>query len=388
MYSFILEANRILNVWSEYIFGRQIKTTNTIPNSTAKDKQTVPQIDSLLLSSRKINSKDNLPSTSVWEKIKSTKLIRLPAYQGDPTQQIKLGTLCFHSHYYKSSLLWYWLAAKQDHAEAQFLLGLHYEEGEIIDQDYVRAVNYFKWSAEQGFVLGQHNFARMLMLGRGIERNRKEGFNWLKLAGEQGFDKAQFLVGMAYFYGDWHSIARQNFQEAVRWLTLAADQGDDDAQFHLGEIYHKGGIVERSQQEEFPWRNISDKDRIAENQLDLWLGDNTEDEVAQDFEEAIKWYQLAADQDNPDAQFNLGLMYLKGHGVAQDHERGIDLIERASEHDHPAALYHLGLAYDLGDGVEPNDDYSNNNYEIAAEHGHLGARFGMAGDGSQNYRGN
>ncbi len=156
----------------------------------------------------------------------------------------------------------------------------------------------------------------------------------------------------------------------------------------MGRIYHQGGIVERGQQNEFAWRKISDKDRIAEKQLDLWLGCDTKDEVAQDFEEAIKWYQLAADQDNPDAQFNLGLMYLKGHGVSQDYDEGIDLIERASEHDHPTALYHLGLAYDLGDGVEPDDEYSNWNYEIAAEYGHSGARFGMTGDGSQNYRGN
>ena len=152
------------------------------------------------------------------------------------------------------------------------------------------------------------------------------------------------------------------------WFRLAAEQGNTDAQFNLGLIYHQGGILDRGQQSEFEWRKISDKDRIAEKQLDLWLGDNTKDEVAQDFEEAIQWYQLAADQDNPDAQFNLGLMYLKGHGVSQDYDEGIEWIERASEKDHPGALYHLGLAYDLGDGVEPDDEYSNWNYEIAAEY--------------------
>ena len=85
---------------------------------------------------------------------------------------------------------------------------------------------------------------------------------------------------------------------------------------------------------------------------------------------------------------SIGVMYLRGHGVSQDYDEGIEWIERASEKDHPGALYHLGLAYDLGDGVEPDDDYSNLNYEIAAEYGHSGARFGMTGDGSQNYRGN
>ena len=43
---------------------------------------------------------------------------------------------------------------------------------------------------------------------------------------------------------------------------------------------------------------------------------------------------------------------------------------------------------DLGDGVEQDDIYSRYNYELAVEQGHADARFGMTGDGSQNYRGN
>ena len=383
-----LEAIRLLSRWAEYIFGKLTKPKEDTPDLITRWIQIEPQITPLFKSRNKTNLKGNLPKTSVLQKLKSANLISLPAYQGDPVQQTKLGTLCFHSHYYKSSLLWYWLASKQDHAEAQFMLGSHYEKGGIIGQDYAKAVRYFKRSAEQGFAPGQNNYAWMLIRGDGIERNYKQGFKWYKLAAEQGVATAQFIVGLAYYFGDWSSIAKQNFQEAAQWLRLSANQGNPNAQFYLGQIYHQGGVLERGQQNEFEWRKISDKDRIAEKQLPLWLGDNTENEVAQDFGEALKWYQLAADQDNLDAQFALGLMYLKGQGVPKDHEEGMEWIESASEHDHPAALYHLGLAYDLGDGVEPDDEYSNWNYEIAAEYGHSGARFGMTGDGSQNYRGN
>jgi uncharacterized protein len=388
MRSFTLEAIRILNIWSEYILGKLARPKVDTPETIFKYEQKTPQIIPLFLSGGKTYPKVNSPKIPVWQKLKSAKLIRLPSYKGDADEQLGIGTLGYNSENYQLALLWYWLAARQGHAEAQFLLGLLYEEGEIIGQDYAKAVRYFKRSAEQGFVLGQNNYAWMLIRGDGVERNFEAGFKWYRLAAEQGFYKAQFVVGLAYFFGDWSSVAKQNFQEAVHWLRLSADQGDPDAQFYLGRIYHQGGVIERGQQNELPWRKISDKDRIAEKQLDLWLGDNTKDEVAQDFEETIKWYQLAADQDNPDAQFNLGLMHSKGHGVTQDHEKGMDLIESASEQDHPGALYHLGLAYDLGDGVEPDDDYSNCNYEIAAECGHSGARFGMTGDGSQNYRGN
>jgi TPR repeat protein len=41
--------------------------------------------------------------------------------------------------------------------------------------------------------------------------------------------------------------------------------------------------------------------------------------VVQDDVEAVKWYKLAAAQENAAAQYNLGLMYYKGRGVAQDY---------------------------------------------------------------------
>ena len=40
--------------------------------------------------------------------------------------------------------------------------------------------------------------------------------------------------------------------------------------------------------------------------------------MAQDFAELLKWYRLAADQNNAFAQNSLGLMYEKGEGVPQD----------------------------------------------------------------------
>ena len=40
--------------------------------------------------------------------------------------------------------------------------------------------------------------------------------------------------------------------------------------------------------------------------------------VVQDFEEAFGWYRKAAEQGQPDAQCNLGVMYFEGHGVAKN----------------------------------------------------------------------
>ena len=37
--------------------------------------------------------------------------------------------------------------------------------------------------------------------------------------------------------------------------------------------------------------------------------------VTQDYKEAVKWYQLSAEQGHPEAQYKLGVMHENGKGV-------------------------------------------------------------------------
>ena len=41
--------------------------------------------------------------------------------------------------------------------------------------------------------------------------------------------------------------------------------------------------------------------------------------VPQDYTEAVRWYRLAAEQSNANAQYNLGIMYYYGWGVPKDY---------------------------------------------------------------------
>ncbi|MDH5542866.1 MAG: sel1 repeat family protein, partial [Nitrospinota bacterium] len=53
--------------------------------------------------------------------------------------------------------------------------------------------------------------------------------------------------------------------------------------------------------------------------------------VAQDYKAAARWYRIEAGNGNPDAQFNLGLMYLFGIGVDTDHSIGEKWIYMAGQ---------------------------------------------------------
>jgi hypothetical protein len=57
------------------------------------------------------------------------------------------------------------------------------------------------------------------------------------------------------------------------------------------------------------------------------------DGVTKDYEEALSWFRLAADQDYHDAQHNLGEMYFNGQAVTRDYEEAYMWLSLASE-DH------------------------------------------------------
>lgn len=59
--------------------------------------------------------------------------------------------------------------------------------------------------------------------------------------------------------------------------------------------------------------------------------------------EAVRWYQLADKQGDPNAAFALARAYIEGAGVKQDHAKAKEYFERAAAKNHPAALYNLGI---------------------------------------------
>ena len=54
--------------------------------------------------------------------------------------------------------------------------------------------------------------------------------------------------------------------------------------------------------------------------------------VPQDYNEALRLFQLAAAQEDANAQNNLGLMYLNGHGVPKDYNEALKLFRLAAAH--------------------------------------------------------
>lgn len=86
---------------------------------------------------------------------------------------------------------WFFRAAEQGYADAQFNLGLLYINGEGVPQDIAHAVELFQKAAEQGHVDAQNNLGAMYFTGEGVTRDEKKAIEWFEKAAAQGNEDAR-----------------------------------------------------------------------------------------------------------------------------------------------------------------------------------------------------
>ncbi len=146
------------------------------------------------------------------------------------------------------------LAAEQGNASAQYNLGLMYDNGQGVTQDYAEAVKWYRLAAEQGDADAQYNLALMYRDGQGVTQDDAEAVKWYRLAAGQGVAQAQYNLGWMYDNGQG---VVQDYAEAVKWYRLAAEQGYAQAQNNLGVMYDNGHGVVQDYISAHMWFNIA-----------------------------------------------------------------------------------------------------------------------------------
>ena len=194
--------------------------------------------------------------------------------------------------------------AEQGDMDAENRLGVMYDQGKGVPEDYGEAVKWYRKSAEQGYAKAKYNLAQMYRQGKGVAQNDVEAVKLYRLAAEQGYAPAQSNLGVMYHEGQG---VPQDYFEAVKWLLMAANQGYAEAQNKLGALYYEGAGV------------------------------------PQDYTEAVKWFRKAAYQGNAEAQYCLGSSYYIGQGVTLDKAAAVEWLNKSAEQGNAAAKHTLEL---------------------------------------------
>lgn len=145
------------------------------------------------------------------------------------------------------------LAEKGD-AKAQYALGIFYQQGKGVRQDYAEAANWYRKAAEQGDAKAQRNLGFLYEKGLGVGPDSGEGASWYRKAADQGDDVALYNLGGMYFGG---RGVPQDSAEAAKWYREAADQGNALAPYNLGVMYVNGEGVPRDLVQSYMWFSIA-----------------------------------------------------------------------------------------------------------------------------------
>ena len=188
-------------------------------------------------------------------------------------------------------------AANKGFAEAQYALGLLYEEGDGVGKSVDEALKWYNKAAEQGHEEAQKNFNNLFHRQRfkitttGTSSSSRRPYNETEKKVIYSPDK-QFALGEKCYYG---RGVEKSYEKAIEWYEKAANQGHAEAQCSLGYMFSKG------------------------------IG------VKQNYIKAAEWYEKAANQGHAKGLFNLGTIYYNGRGVPKNLEKAIMLFTSAAK---------------------------------------------------------
>ena len=134
----------------------------------------------------------------------------------------------------QQAAFWYYQAASQGHANAQFNLAGFYATG-LIDgtRNYTSAAEWFQRAADQGYQSAQYQLATMYQHGLGVERSAELARQWYERAAGLGNMKAMMELG--------NMAAEHQPETAFAWYRQAAELGNRDAQYFIARVYDQQG---------------------------------------------------------------------------------------------------------------------------------------------------
>ena len=228
-------------------------------------------------------------------------------------------------------------AGKLGNADALFFLSIHQQNHDNLKE----ATQVAKRSLELG------NEAAKIKLGeiQEDEKLMKEGFNALKKKVDSGDMHYANSLGYAYEFGIGTSLS---IKEAMKYYEMAAKQNNALGMMNLADLYIQEDKLKKAKpllvkaaKKEYGYAQYL----LAMNFFDLYSENN---------KGALFWLERAANNDEPEALYQLGVYYSEG-GEA-DLAKSIKYYQRAAELNHADATLALSYLYDEGISVEQDDD--------------------------------
>lgn len=214
-------------------------------------------------------------------------------------------------------------------------------------QHYSQAFSEFLPLANQGDFRSQYYVGYLYLNGYGVTQDSKEAIRYLQKAVDQNYDMAQSLMAFLYSEGQ---VLPKDKKKALSLYQKASEQNNISANLNLGVMYYMGDGVERNYETALKYFQkvpIESKPIVSRYLGDIYLNNAT----LRDYDKAIAYYKISAQQGDLSSFFTLGEIYRKGLGTPVNMTEALKYYKYAASQNYSPAQYMLGIIYANGEGV-------------------------------------
>jgi TPR repeat protein len=312
-------------------------------------------------------------------------LLKKAAALGEATSQANLGILLTTDEKlrdFAAAFTWTSRAARQGHPQAQYALGLHYENAEGVTQDRAAALMWLRIAADNNVQDALQRVAILsILVGKPTSENAIARARAFRPEPEElHFDQSAVLTTYNDKYlssrfgphqilrGDSPlpvmlklvelqsakekldfarrmlvgEIASPSMASARALLQDAAQHGHTSAMLELGKLLRVGAVgVERNSTDASKWLTKSADAGIAEAQCLIASMHDQGIEIPRNPTLAIEYYRRAAEQGDATALFRVAQFHVDGTHVAPDTVLATNMFRKAAELGHSGAQFEL-----------------------------------------------
>lgn len=295
------------------------------------------------------------------------------------------------------AIFWYERAAKKKYPPAQFKLAQHFLKIKNVD----KAIKLLESSAQKSNIDSQLLLGKLFYEGNVIKKNKTKAKKWLEGAASAQNGEAQYLLSKFYALETkddkksdyWlKSSAKLNFSQAIeeiseqfiktgqydkagQWLVKGSRIGSHRSQYLLAKLVldkkvpwnlDVTGLLTRSQD------YIPSKVLLAKCYLDSTI-------APQDVQKARMLLLEASKAGSPEADYEIGLAYLKGsHGWEKNFQEGAYFIKKSAANDYKPANIMLATLFMNGQPLLGDKQEALMHLALMAVDGEVDAQYKLA----------
>jgi TPR repeat protein len=189
------------------------------------------------------------------------------------------------------------------------------------------------------------------------------------------------FIGWFFFGGlfiEKPDLRQIQYAAELERLLPEAEKGNKFAQYQIGVIYRDGLAGNKNLSISARWFDRAAKQGHPPAQYALGRAYALGEGVAQNFGRASELYRTAAGFGrHAPSEYALGQLYFQGKGVLQDFKQALNWYQRAALRNHAGAQAVMGSMYAKGWGIDQNLEEAYVWYSLAAAQPRKVARFGL-----------